>query len=187
MLTSMNSTLIRRGWLVGILVAALVGWGAIGAIAGSSHRDSHPRIVSSAAPASPRVEPAANTNENPVDVEHLATPSPQAKPEQENEAAENEAADNENNDEDEPAPTAGTTTTSRTFSLTGGTVSVTCTGNVITLDSAAPNTGFTVETERKDGGQRIEVRFRSETRESRLEVGCQNGQVVVEELREEAD
>jgi len=136
------------------------------------------------------VEPA----ENAVEVEHLATPSPQAKPEQENEAAENEAAENEDNDEDEdedeapaPAPPTGATTTSRTFSLIGGTVSVTCTGNVISLNSATPKSGFTVETERKDDRQKIEVRFRSETHESRIEVRCQNGQVVAEEIREEAD
>ncbi len=186
----MNSTLIRKGWLVGVLVAALVGWGALAAVAGSGHVGSHPRIASSSAPANPQVEPA----ENAVEVEHLATPSPQAKPEQENEAAENEAAENEDNDEDEdedeapaPAPPTGATTTSRTFSLIGGTVSVTCTGNVISLNSATPKSGFTVETERKDDRQKIEVRFRSETHESRIEVRCQNGQVVAEEIREEAD
>jgi len=180
----MNSTLVRRGWFVGVLVATLVGWGALAALAGSGHVGSHPGIASSSAATSAREEPPEA-----VDVEHLAT-TPQAIPEQENEAAENEAAENEDNDEnedeDEAAPPAGAPTSSRTFTLIGGTVSVTCTGNVISLGSATPNAGFTVETEKEDG-QQIEVTFRSDTHESKLEVGCRNGQVVVEEIREEAD
>lgn len=191
----MIRTLIRKGWLVGVIVTALVGWGALGALAGAGHGSSHMHINASAS-ANPQVEPAEIAKERAVEVEHLATPTPQAQVEQENEAAENEAAENENNDEDEdevedeapaPAPPTRATTSSRTFSLIGGTVSVTCTGNVISLNSATPNSGFTVETERKDSGQQLEVEFRSETHKSKIEVGCRSGQVVAEEIREEAD
>ncbi len=168
----MKSTLAHRGWLVGVLVGALVGWGVLGAMAGVGHASNHPRIASSSAPV------AEDTNLRPKTAENV----------QQNEGAANEAGENEDNEEheDEPAPPTAAPTASRTFSLIGGTVSVTCTGNVISLDSATPNSGFTVETENKEEGQRIEVRFRSETHESRLEVGCQNGQVVSEEIREEA-
>ncbi len=189
----MISTLIRKGWLVGVVVTALIGWGALGALAGAGHGSNHVSGVSSSTPTH-QVESTEDRKVTAAEVEPTAAPAPQAKAEQENEAAENEAAENENNDEDEvedeapaPAPPTGAAKSTQTFSLIGGTVSVTCTGNVISLNFATPNSGFTVESERKDNGQQIEVKFRSDSHESKIEVGCRNGQVVAEEIREEAD
>jgi hypothetical protein len=81
-----------------------------------------------------------------------------------------------------PAPPQSST---RTFSLVGGTVTVTCTGNTLTVDSATPNAGFSMEQELKDDDNAVEFRFESSSHESRLEVSCANGQVQVQELREE--
>lgn len=85
----------------------------------------------------------------------------------------------------QPAQTPAPSMT-RTFNLVGGTVTVTCTGNTLTVDSAVPNPGFGIEQERQDGGTVAEFRFENDTHKSRLEVGCANGQIVVEELREES-
>jgi hypothetical protein len=82
-----------------------------------------------------------------------------------------------------PAPPQSVT---RTFSLVGGTVTVTCTGNTLTVNSALPNAGFSLEEERHDEGTVVEFRFESEAHKSRLEVACSGGQVIVEELREES-
>jgi len=81
-----------------------------------------------------------------------------------------------------PAPPQSST---RTFSLVGGTVTVTCTGNVLTIDSAIPNAGFSMEQELKDDDHTAEFRFENGSHESRLEVSCASGQVQVQELREE--
>ncbi len=78
------------------------------------------------------------------------SPAPTAMPEVEpTEAPEND------NDEDEQHVSAAAPpiTSTQTFSLIGGTVTVTCTGNVISLDSATPNAGFTIDTERNEDGQ----------------------------------
>src|SRR5262249_10118765 len=81
-----------------------------------------------------------------------------------------------------PAPASST----RTFNLVGGTVTVTCTGNTLTVNSAVPNAGFSFEQELHDGGTVAEFRFENDMHRSRLEVGCSGGQVMVEELREES-
>jgi hypothetical protein len=117
-------------------------------------------------------------------IERQALETPEVRNEEQNEPAENEPAENENEVATPPAPPSSVPTSSRTFSLVGGTVSVTCRGSVISLDSVTPNAGFTVESEQNEEG-RVEVRFRSDNHESRLEVTCQSGQVVVEELRED--
>jgi hypothetical protein len=85
-----------------------------------------------------------------------------------------------------PATTAPPQSMTRTFNLVGGTVTVTCRGNTLTVNAAQANGGFSQEAERKDDGTVVEFRFESSTHKSRLEVGCTGGQVVVEELREEA-
>jgi hypothetical protein len=84
-----------------------------------------------------------------------------------------------------PAPPTAPPSMTRTFNLVGGTVTVTCTGNVLRVDSATPNPGFSMEQERKDDDNAAEFRFEGKNHESRLEVSCAGGQVQVEELREE--
>ena len=73
----------------------------------------------------------------------------------------------------------------RTFGLVGGTAEVSCRGNVASLDWATPNSGFSVETGSSDSGTQVEVRFRSDAHESRLEAWCSGGQVQGS-VREEA-
>src|ERR1051326_3017674 len=65
-------------------------------------------------------------------------------------------------------PPAAAPTSTQTFNLVGGTVTVTCTGNVLTVDSATPNAGFSMEQERKDDNMAVEFRFESSSHESRL-------------------
>ena len=92
-----------------------------------------------------------------------------------------------------PLPTAPATNNpaatpppaARTFGLVGGTAEVSCRGNVASLDWATPNSGFAVETGSSDSGTQVEVRFRSDTHESRLEAWCSGGQVQGS-VREEA-
>lgn len=61
--------------------------------------------------------------------------------------------------------------------MVGGTASLTCTGAQIALNWATPNSGFQVETGTSDGGTTVEVRFRSDSHESRLQASCSGGQV----------
>jgi len=65
----MIRTLIRKGWLVGVIVTALVGWGALGALAGASHGSSHMHINASAS-ANPQIQAAENAKEHAIEVEH---------------------------------------------------------------------------------------------------------------------
>ena len=183
----MKRILTRKLSIVGGLVGVLLVSSAIGAVANSSHRDARLRIVSASAP---MPEERSVPSESPMAIgapaEQQNAQAPEAKPEvQPNEADDNDVADNDNDEQRAPAPpSSAPTSSSRTFTLIGGTVAVTCTGNSITLNSATPNAGFTIDSEQNDGG-RVEVRFRNDSHESRLEVTCQNGTAVVQELREE--
>jgi len=68
-------------------------------------------------------------------------------------------------------------TDTRTFALIGGTASMSCAGDQISLNWATPNGGYQVETGSSNGGAQLEVRFRSDTHESRLEAWCSAGQI----------
>ncbi len=199
----MRRILSRKLSIVGGVVGVLLVSSAIGAVASSRHSDRHVRIELASTPAvhqnapAPMVRSEAAENEAAENeaAENEAAENEAAENEAaevaENEPAENEPAENEPAENEQPAPPAPPAPASppasstRTFSLVGGTVSVTCTGNMIAINSATPNAGFTTEREEIQGGQ-AEVRFRSDSHESRLEVSCQNGTIVVNELREEA-
>lgn len=85
----------------------------------------------------------------------------------------------------QPAPAA--TTSSRTFTLVGGTVTFSCAGNVISLVSAVPNTGFTVKAETEHGGQQSKAEFESSAHESKIEASCVGGQVQANEIQEKSE
>jgi hypothetical protein len=190
----MRNLLIRKAWLVGLFVGVFIGSSALVAAAGAGRSESRSGLASHSAPAAAPASPAATMTGVIGSIERQALETPEVKNEEqnepaenepaENEPAENEPAENENEVAAPPAPPSSVPTSSRTFSLVGGTVGVTCRGSVISLDSVTPNAGFTVESAQNEEG-RVEVRFRSDNHESRLEVTCQNGQVVVQELREE--
>ena len=185
----MRRLLVRRLWIVGALAGIIVISGAVRIAATHGQSQVHLLVASSSA-AQPAVErhdePTAARTVAPEPVENEAA-------EEANEAAEvDEAAEEANeppeNENDEarptPVPTAPPVTSSRTFSLVGGTVTVTCTGNAISLDSVVPNAGFEIDKQEIEEGH-AEVRFRNDSHESRLELTCANGTVVVQELREE--
>jgi len=190
----MKSLLVRKLWIVGALAGVIVISGAVRIAASTGHGQVHVVVASRSSAIAQHQEgqdeptPTAEANNEPAEVENEAAEDANEAAEDANEAAEeaNEPAENEN-DQPAPAPTAPPAppiTSTKTFSLVGGTVMVTCTGNAITLDSATPNAGFTTDKAETEEG-RVEVRFRNDSHESRLEVTCQNGTVIVEELREE--
>jgi outer membrane biosynthesis protein TonB len=191
----MKSLLVHRLWIVGALAGIVVISGAVRIAAGAGHGPVHLVVASNTSPvaqhqAEPQVEPTPTAQ--PAVVENEAAEEANEPAEAANNPAEeaNEPAENENENENArptPAPTAPpapATSSTKTFSLVGGTVMVTCTGNAITLDSATPNAGFTTDKAESQEGS-VEVRFESDSHESRLQVSCRNGAVVVEELREE--
>lgn len=181
--------------IIGAVALALLGWSTVSAATGARSHHVVVREVS--------VQTATEA-EHQTPAPTAGQPSPTAEP-AENEPAENEneAAENENEAaepaEDEPnevenenenpapptaAPTAATST--RTFNLVGGTVTLTCTNNSISLNSAVPATGFQVETETEDGGQEFEVKFESSTHKSEIKASCVGGQVQANEIQEES-
>jgi outer membrane biosynthesis protein TonB len=179
--------------IVGTAVLALLGWTTASAATGSfgdRHAGSHSAALHveqaiETPEASPSAEPEVK-NEAPE-----PSPEPAETPEaQPNEIEAAEPAENENNDEHQapvPAPAPAPTSSSRTFQLVGGTATFTCTGNAISLDSAVPAAGFSVETESEDGSQQIRVRFESDSHRSEIQAACSGGQVMATEIREESD
>ena len=78
-----------------------------------------------------------------------------------------------------PSSTTTTSTTqpssSATYQTQGGTAAIRCDGNNVSLDYASPNDGY--RTEIGDSGpDKVDVRFDSDTHESRIEVVCYDGQ-----------
>jgi cytoskeletal protein RodZ len=195
----MKRMLLHRLWIIGALAGIIVIAGAVRTAATPSHGQVHLVVASSSGSVAARhVERQAESQPTPEAAENEAAENEAAEEanepaEEANEPAEeaNEPAEIENEHPAAPAPTAPPapptsqpTTSTQTFALVGGTVTVTCSGNAITLNSATPNTGFTIDKEENEDGQ-VEVRFRNDDHESRLQVACQNGAVVVEELRED--
>ena len=192
----MKRLLVSRLWIVGALTGIIVIAGAVRTAATPGHGPVHLVVASSSGSLAER-QGTRDPEASPTAAAGRDVAEPQAL---ENEAAENEAAEEANepaeeanepaeneNEHPTPAPTAPPAppaSSTQTFALTGGTVMVTCTGNAIALDSATPNAGFTIDKEENEDGQ-VEVRFQSDAHESRLQLTCHNGAVVVEELREE--
>ena len=196
----MKRLLLNRLWIIGALAGIIVIAGAVRSAATPGHSPVHLVVASSAGSVAERqverqvdAQPTAEAVENEA-AENEAAEEANEPAAEANEPAEeaNEPAENENEQPAPPAPTAPPapptrqpTTSTQTFSLVGGTVMVTCTGNAIALNSATPNAGFTTDKAEIENGQ-VEVRFQNDTHESRLEVTCSNGTVMVEELREES-
>ena len=83
------------------------------------------------------------------------------------------------------ASTSGATTSSlaagntKTFRLVGGWVRVAHASGVVTLDAAAPNSGFTMDV-KQSGPDEVEVEFRGNDHRSSVEVEWAGGQLVGE-------
>jgi cytoskeletal protein RodZ len=157
-------------WLLGTGAAVLVGWSAVQAVVGQVVRD-HPEPLS--AQAIHKLDASPASSPQPAS----ATPSPPlTNPPASSQPASTQTPPPVGGGGGTPAPPAPTSS-SRTFSLQGGTVDVTCKNNQISLYWAVPNSGFQVETEWHDSNTVLEVRFTSSTHESRIETWCSGGQV----------
>lgn len=176
--------------VIGAIAVSLLAWSA-GAAVAASRGGSHVAVrnaesVHSASRAEATPEPTAAPTAPAVEQDQAEEAA-----EEQNEQAEAPEDENENENEQEveapapPAPPAAVT--SKTFSLVGGTVTFSCTGNAISLVSAVPNSGFSVETEREDGDQEIKVKFESDAHKSEIRASCVAGQVQASEIQEESD
>ena len=153
-------------WVLGTVTSTGVAYAAVQMVAGSVvDGQREPLAAAPFAASAPTPIIASPAGSSPT-----ATPSPATTP--------------------SPAPTQGPTpsstpsppaqqtgSSSRTIAVVGGTAQVTCSGGAIALNWATPNSGFWVETSTQDGGAVIEVRFRSDTHESRVEAQCAAGNV----------
>jgi hypothetical protein len=73
-----------------------------------------------------------------------------------------------------PAPTTKPAGNTFTYSPTGGTVAVRCTGNQVSLVYASPSTGWRVLTE-STGPTVLQVQFLRAESQTQVHVVCQNG------------
>ena len=174
--------------VIGAIAVSLLAWSA-GAAAAASRGGSHVAVRNAES-----VHSASRAEATPEPTEAPTAPAVEQNQaeeaaEEQNEQAEAPEDENENEQEAEapapPAPPAAMT--SKTFSLVGGTVTFSCTGNAISLVSAVPNSGFSVETEREDGDQEIKVKFESDAHKSEIRASCVAGQVEASEIQEESD
>jgi hypothetical protein len=168
--------MLRRGllaatWLAGTLLATLIVYEAVGVVAGQV-TDQRPEPISQSAVSQSLGHPiqtSAVPSSSPAQT--AASPASPAAP------ATPTAAPATGGTGTQPPPTAAPAPSTRTFALVGGTASFSCGGGAISLNWATPNPGFQVETGTSDGGAQVEVRFRSDSHESRLDAWCAGGQV----------
>ena len=157
--------------VVGATVVALVALSTVVSAAGANHRSQLTARSSESLQLEASPEPE---HQNEALQQRNELPEPAEKPENEHQAV------------NPPAPTP--TVSTKTFALVGGTVTFKCTGNVISLVSATPNSGFQVEKiETEHGGQQIEVEFESATHKSEIKASCVGGQVQAGEIKEESE
>jgi hypothetical protein len=159
--------------VLGTLVSTGVAYAAVQMVSGSVVEGQHEPLTSTSAgpgPTSPLVSPAPDS------------PSPRAAGPSPSPVAIMPTSPPARSTPAPPAQQASTST--RTFTLIGGTTQLTCTGDAISLDWATPNSGFWVETGTENGGATIEVRFRSDTHESRLDAWCSSGTMQFSEREE---
>ena len=175
---SLRNGLLAATWLAGTLLATTTVYAAVSAVA-SQVTDQGPAPISEAdiehALSRPSQAAAVPSPSEPSESPAVPSPSPSGDPTPN--PSPNPAGHT-------PGPPATPAATSRTFALVGGTASVSCRGGSPSLNWATPNPGFEVETGSSDGGAQVEVRFRSDTHESRLEAWC-SGATVQGSVQEE--
>jgi len=160
-------------WVLGTLVSTGVAYAAVQMVSGSvveSQREPLTSTSAGAAPSSavttPEVSPSAPSTPR-ISPSPAAPPPPTGTPTRPPSSS-------------PPQPASNT----RTFTLIGGTTQLTCNGNAVSLDWATPASGFWVETSTENGGGTVEVRFRSDTHESRLDAWCAGGVIQFSEREE---
>jgi hypothetical protein len=162
-------------WVFGTVISTGVAYAAVQTVSGSvveGQREplaSTPFLLSSPSPSSASPTVSTTPEVTPTPSSAPLSPSPAQGPPTRS-----------------PSPPAQQpTSSSRTFALVGGTTQLTCSGGSIVLNWATPNSGFWVETPTENGGATIEVRFRSDTHESRLDAWCASGSLQFS-VREES-
>lgn len=173
---SLRRTLLAATWLAGTLLATVIVYEAVNAVAGQVTEPLSPPI--SQAGVDQALKHQGQATPSPSPSQSASSPTPTATP-----RPPTPAPPPGGTPAPSPPPVSATTNT-QTFSLIGGTASVSCTGGQITLNWATPKSGFQVETGTSNGGTQVEVRFRSDTHESRLEAWCAGG-LVQSSVREE--
>ena len=138
---------LGAAWAVAASIAAGVAWAGIGVV-GDQVTDERPAPLSAAEVAS-RLDEATSATTEPGPGSTTATSTPSA-----------------------GAPSTSIGRETRTYNLTGGSVSVRFSPSGVTLLSATPHDGFEVDI---DAGERLRVEFESDTHESRLEAWWQAG------------
>ena len=76
-----------------------------------------------------------------------------------------------------PPSQAGSAPVNATFSISGGTVTVSCQGSTISLVSASPSNGYTLSV-RNSGPIDVDVDFNGQPNGSAVQATCRNGQPV---------
>jgi len=161
-------------WLLGTAAAVVVGWSAVQAIA-SQVVERRPEPLS--AQAVQKLEATPATSPSPRSVSESPPPVPTVPPASRPPASPQATAPPTPSGSAPATPNPSPVRSSRTFTLQGGTASVSCQNNQISLDWATPNTGFQVQLEWHDSNSVLEVRFTSDSHETRLETWCSGGQV----------
>ncbi len=180
---SLRRTLLAATWLAGTLLATAIVYEAVSAVAGQVTQPLSPPISQTGVDQALKHQGQATPPPSPSPSQSAASPTPAATPRPPAPAPAPAPPPGGNPAPNPPPPPA--TTNTQTFSLIGGTASVSCIGSQITLNWATPKSGFQVETSTTNGGAQLEVKFRSDTHESRLEAWCAGGQVQ-SSVREES-
>ncbi len=154
-------------WLLGTGTAVLVGWSAVQAVVGQVVQE-QPGPLSAQAINKLGASPASSPQPPPGTARPTSTPQATSQPAPARTLAPGGGSTT-------PPPPASNS--SRTFQLQGGTVDVTCQNNQISLYWATPNSGFQAETDWHNSNTVLEVRFTSDTHESRIQAWCSGGQV----------
>jgi hypothetical protein len=172
-------------WIVGTLLAVVIAWSGVKGVLAEVSDAGQPLIDGQAIAAALRSSSPAPASESPAGESAApATPSPSLSPDPPTSApagtpsttapARATAVPATAPPAATASPGGGATAMSRVFDLVGGSTSVGCSSTSIRLLWASPRNGFSVDVE-PEGSSFLEVRFRSETHESKVEASCASG------------
>jgi hypothetical protein len=164
-------------WILATAVTSLVVWRAVAVL-----NDGASTNVLSAPQVSARLSAATATATTPSASAASSTPAPaptssSASPRETSETSRGTTAGTASATTPPPtsaSPVAVTTPVVNTWTVTGGSVSVSCVGPTISLVYAAPQDGWRVEIEKR-GPDRVEVDLQREGQGTKLEATCANG------------
>jgi len=189
--------LLALVWLLGVALATGTGLLAVRLVAEQVGDDALPTVdvraalsggpvLTTGGPTVPVVRPSAAPRPTGTRPTSASRPAATTRPAPQPTEVRTSAATSSATSSPRPTATPRTTAVSapRTFSLTGGTVSVRCRGTAAELVYALPAQGFALD-ERSVSGSTAEVRFENDALRSRIEVTCSSGTPVVSDRRVE--